>query len=108
MYMYMVHVHVVRLVSIINRPAQSLTLDDLTIIVSLLLFVIVYYYLCCLLAMAATTISNHVCLFWYNVSDWSLYYYNMSSASVNIYSQLEEYTVILSIAPHDNEGFTTS
>ncbi len=58
--------------------------------------------------MATTTVNNDVCLFWYNQSDWSVYFYNMASKSVNIYRKLEQYTKIISMAAHNTNGFITS
>lgn len=60
--------------------------------------------------MAATTlekrntdVKKHVYLFWYNESDWSVYYYNVSSALISVYWQFDEHVEIVSMAAHDDD-----
>lgn len=62
---------------------------------------VIFFFLLLFLAMAATTVYGHVCLLWYNQADWSVYYYNVTSANVVKYSTMKEHTVIVSMAAYD-------
>ena len=68
-------------------------------------FVVHVCTVCVFSAMAASTVDEHVFLFWYNESDWSVYYYNTTgNGTMGVYLQLEPNTVLVSMTAHDNSN----